>query len=330
MTTDPEAEQNRRFSAEVPLTSAGKRLDAMAASAFTDYSRSRLQRWIHAGYLTVNGQAQKARFKLLGGELLELNLPPDIELQSWEEALADGSVKVTPTEMPIEYVHQDDDILVVNKPTGRVMHPAPGHRTDTLMNGLLFQHPTLSQLPRAGIVHRLDKDTSGLCVVAHSIRAHTSLVQQLQTRTLGREYLAIVMGDPQQSGFIDEPIGRHPRDRKRMAVVPGGKEARTRFVVKERFPGCALVAVSLETGRTHQIRVHMTHIGHPLLGDPVYGRATRTRRHALPTLAANFTGQALHAYKLSLIHPANSTLVSYEADIPDEYAAVLDELRVAS
>lgn len=322
-----DSEQTKSVQAEVPLSSAGKRFDAMAASLFTDYSRSRLHRWIEAGYLTVNGEQQKPRFKLLGGELLALNLPPDIELQSWEEALADGSVKVTPTEMTIRYVHHDDDILVVNKPTGLVMHPAPGHRHDTLMNGLLHERPTLQHLPRAGIVHRLDKDTSGLCVVANSIRAHTSLVQQLQTRELGREYLAIVMGDPQQSGEIEEPIGRHPKDRKRMAVVSGGKEARSRYVVLERFEGCALVAVTLDTGRTHQIRVHMMHAGYPLLGDPVYGRATRTRRLALPEFAAQFSRQALHARRLTLTHPATDETVSYECEIPEDLESVLQSLR---
>ncbi|MBX2836156.1 MAG: RluA family pseudouridine synthase [Gammaproteobacteria bacterium] len=328
--TDSELTEASQNEAEVPLSSAGTRLDAMAAALFRDYSRSRLQRWIEAGYLTVNGESRKPRFKLLGGEQLELRLPPDIQLQSWEEALEDGSAKVQPTDLPVNYVHKDDDVFVINKPAGLVMHPAPGHRDDTLMKGVLYQYPMQQQLPRAGIVHRLDKDTSGLCVVAHSIRAHTSLVQQLQTRELGREYLAIVMGDPQQSGVIDEPIARHPKDRKRMAVVSGGKSARTHFVVLERFDGCALVSVKLETGRTHQIRVHMLHIGHPLLGDPVYGRATRTRRLSLPETAAQFSRQALHATRLSLVHPADNELMTYQCDMPSDMDLVLQVLRASA
>jgi len=220
--------------------------------------------------------------------------------------------------MPIDILHTDEHFYIVNKRIALVMHPAPGNRTGTLMNGLLHLEPGLRHVPRAGIVHRLDKDTSGLCVVARTLKAHTHLVAQLQARQVSREYLAIVIGDVPDGGTIDEPIGRHPKDRKRMAVVSSGKQARTHFNVLERFDAAALVAVKLETGRTHQIRVHMTHLGFPLLGDPVY--KSRTGDRLLDKLGSkelsDFDRQALHARSLGLSHPEDQRDCTYSAEPP--------------
>ncbi|MBX2886321.1 MAG: 23S rRNA pseudouridine(1911/1915/1917) synthase RluD [Granulosicoccus sp.] len=310
---------------------AGKRLDAAAAGLFSDFSRNRLQSWISEGYLTVDGQSRRAKDKLLGGERLSLQLPPDLV-----DALlidAEGNSQDFTAE-PVEFavVHTDDDILVINKPAGLVMHPAPGNRNGTLLNGLLYRYPELHQVPRAGIVHRLDKDTSGLCVVARTLGAHTHLVRQLQERSMGREYLAIALGDVPHNGRVDAPVGRHPRDRKRMAVVNSGKPASTLYQTQERFIACAKLQVKLETGRTHQIRVHMAHIGHPLVGDPVYGRrqAVLPRQLARIDRVRNFGRQALHASKLSLIHPASNQPIRFETKQPEDLNLLCDALRDAA
>jgi len=312
-----------------PTNAAGTRFDATVARLFEDYSRSRLQDWIKRGFLTADGVTRRPSDKLIGGEEIVLALPPDALADVFAEAYENNAAALPAEPIPIDLVHQDDSIYVVNKPISLVMHPAPGNRSGTLMNGLLHLDESLRQVPRAGIVHRLDKDTSGLCVVARTLKAHTDLVAQLQSRTVKREYLAIAIGDVPDSGTIDEPIGRHPRDRKRMAVLYGGKEARTHFRVRERFDHCALVAVQLETGRTHQIRVHMTHIGFPLLGDPVYGR----RKTANPMwlqkhpVLKDFGRQALHAWKLGLVHPEKQAQYHYKADPPADFQHALDTLR---
>jgi len=249
------------------------------------------------------------------------------------ETLADAeghplsSVKAEAIELPI--VFEDEHILVINKPAGLVMHPAPGNRQGTLMNGLLHRHESLYAVPRAGIVHRLDKETSGLCVVARTLESHTHLVRQLQAREMGRRYTAIVVGDVPINGTVNAPIGRHPRDRKRMAVNDHGKEAITHFECEERFLGCAQVSVKLETGRTHQIRVHMTHIGHALIGDPVYGRrlAVLPRIVADVPAVAEFKRQALHAHQLELVHPGSDELMTFDAPIPDDMLLLANELR---
>jgi len=279
---------------------AGKRLDAVAALLFPQFSRGRLQSWLADGYLTVNGELGKKKSKVLGGELLSL---------------------------PV--IYEDEHILIINKPAGLVMHPAPGNRQGTLMNGLLHRHSSLYGVPRAGIVHRLDKETSGLCVVARTLESHTHLVRQLQAREMGRRYTAIVVGDVPINGTVNAPIGRHPRDRKRMSVNEHGKEAITHFECRERFLGCALVSVKLETGRTHQIRVHMTHIGHALIGDPVYGRrlAVLPRQVADVPAVANFKRQALHAHQLELIHPGSDETMTFDSPMPDDMIALASELR---
>lgn len=308
---------------------AGKRFDAVAAMVFSSYSRSRLQSWISDGYLTVSGRERRGKDKLLGGELLSLQLPPDLVAETLNDAEGGSLSSMVAEPMDLNIVYEDEHILIINKPAGLVMHPAPGNRRGTLLNGLLHYSPALLNVPRAGIVHRLDKETSGLCVVARSLEAHTHLVRQLQAREMGRNYIAVVIGDVPINGTINAPIGRHPRDRKRMAVLDSGKYAVTHYECGERFLGCARVSVKLETGRTHQIRVHMTHIGHALIGDPVYGRrlAVLPREVANVEAVANFKRQALHATKLSLVHPVSDEEISFEAAMPDDMEHLCLSLR---
>ncbi|MGQ7843039.1 RluA family pseudouridine synthase [Granulosicoccus sp. 3-233] len=296
---------------------------------FDTYSRSRLQSWIADGYLTVDGEQRRTRDKVLGGELLSLQLPPDLLADMLSEADGDGMSSFVPEPMDLDIVHEDEHILVINKPAGLVMHPAPGNRRGTLLNGLLHYSAAQAGVPRAGIVHRLDKETSGLCVVARTLEAHTHLVRQLQAREMGRTYTAVVVGAVPINGTIDAPIGRHPRDRKRMAVTDGGKPAVTHFECVERYLGCARVMVKLETGRTHQIRVHMTHIGHALIGDPAYGRrlAVLPRQVAEVPAVAGFKRQALHATRLTLINPGNEEEMSFDAPMPQDMLHLCAELR---
>ncbi|PID63264.1 MAG: RNA pseudouridine synthase [Gammaproteobacteria bacterium] len=314
-------------SVTVAVHEAGERLDAVAARHFPRHSRARLKAWIEAGHLTVDGATGRGKQRLAGGECLSLTLP--------ESALGEGSLRLedaVATAMPLPIVHEDDAILVLDKPAGLVMHPAAGHRDDTLVNGLLHYLPSLREVPRAGVVHRLDRDTTGLCVVAKTLEAQTHLVRQLQARSMGRRYLALVLGDPQISGTVDAPMARHPRDRKRMAVVSGGKAAVTHYEVMTRYGDCALLECKLDTGRTHQIRVHMQHIGHPLIGDPVYGRRAGNLPTRLSRIAAlrRFPRQALHARELTLVHPDAEQVVSFTASPPEDFRALLAALDAAS
>ena len=320
----PESDDDQDTCAEhrVEASMAGKRLDAVAAEAFDAYSRNRLQSWISEGYLLVDGAQRRARDKMLGGESLRLQLPAS-------ELVDDSMDSFEPEPIELPVVFEDDHIIIINKPAGLVMHPAPGNRRGTLLNGLLHRHASQAHVPRAGIVHRLDKQTSGLCVVARTLESHTHLVRQLQAREMGRKYTAVVIGDVPINGTIEEPIGRHPRDRKRMAVSPAGKPAISHFQCEDRYLGCARVGVKLETGRTHQIRVHMTHIGHSLIGDPVYGRrlAVIPRQVAdVPEVAA-FNRQALHASKLTLLHPGNEEVISFDAALPDDMQTLCAALK---
>lgn len=312
-----------------PANAAGKRFDAIVALLFGDYSRSRLQDWIKRGLITANGQQRKPSDKLIGGEAIELLVPEDALADGLLDEWDSGVPKVPAQPIPVERIYSDDHIFIVNKPAALVMHPAPGNRTGTLMNGLLSIDEALRMVPRAGIVHRLDKDTSGLCVVARTLQSHTALVSQLQSRSMSREYLAIVLGELPNTGTIEEPIGRHPKDRKRMAVNHAGKYACTHYEVVERFEGCSLLAVKLDTGRTHQIRVHLTHLGHPLLGDPVYGRRSTSRPLWVQKdpLISQFERQALHAFKLGLVHPDTGEAVQFEQAPPDDFAQLLQTLR---
>lgn len=309
--------------ASVPDGAAGKRLDAVAAQLFPMHSRSRLQGWIAGGQLTADGKTLRTRARLHGGETLRLILAAGSE----SDAPGDPQAE----DLPLSLVHEDETILVVDKPAGLVMHPAPGNVHGTLVNALLHHDASLRNVPRAGVVHRLDKETSGLCVVARTLIAHTHLVRQLQARDMGREYLAVVIGDPPGHGRIDAPIARHPKDRKRMAVVGSGKPAVTHYRVLERFDGCALIGVRLETGRTHQIRVHMAHVALPLIGDPVYGR----RRGTLPTaitrvpVAGGFARQALHATRLTLVHPETGETCVFDSPPPPDFEGLIVALRSA-
>lgn len=302
----------------IPPEFAGQRLDQALAQLLPDYSRSRIKAWIDAGRVTLDERVPRPRDLVGGGELVHIR--PLLEAVNVDRPQA--------IELDIRY--EDDSLLVLNKPAGLVVHPAAGNPEGTLLNALLHHEPALAGLPRAGIVHRLDKDTSGLMVVAKTSGAHRHLVAELAEREVSREYLALVQGELIAGGTVDEPIGRHPRDRKRMAVVHGGKPAITHYRVEERFAGHTLLRVRLETGRTHQIRVHMAHIRHPIVGDPVYGGRLRLppgASDALIGLLRGFRRQALHATRLALAHPATGDSMSWEVGPPADMVALLDAFR---
>jgi len=304
--------------ATVPDHCAGKRLDQIAAELFPQYSRGRLQKWIKEGDLVVDGEPRKPKDKLIGGELL--SVATEMEQQS------DWSAE------PVEFevVYEDDAIVVVNKPVGLVVHPAAGNSHGTLVNGLLYRYPDQAQLPRGGIVHRLDKETSGLMVVAKSLLAHTELVRQLQHRTVHREYQAITVGVMTGGGIVDEPIDRHPRQRTKMAVVEEGKHAVTHYRVIQKYRGHTHISCKLETGRTHQIRVHMAHIHYPLVGDPLYGGRPKVPKGAsleLIDAVRQFNRQALHAFKLGLNHPVGGDYMEWECPLPEDMQLLLAVLE---
>jgi 23S rRNA pseudouridine1911/1915/1917 synthase len=306
------------LTAVVPDSLMGSRLDFAAAELFPDYSRSRLQAWIKSADLTVNGQQAKPKDKMMGGE--ELVLIAELEEQGdWEAE-----------DIPLDIVFEDEHILVINKPEGLVVHPAAGNRSGTLLNGLLHHQPDLINVPRAGIVHRLDKDTTGLMVVAKTLQAHADLVAQLQERSVSREYEAVVQGVMTGGGRVEGAIGRHPRQRQKMAVVDfGGKEAVTHYRVTQRFDNHTHVRLKLETGRTHQIRVHMAHIGYPLVGDSTYAGRFKIPKQASPELLEQLKGfrrQALHAAQLGLIHPATAEYMEWQAHRPDDMQQLLETL----
>lgn len=309
--------EHRKLTARIPDELAGRRLDQALAKMFPEYSRARLQHWIRAGQVLVDAQSVKPRDKVAGGEVVELTATLSEETPWAGEAL------------PLNVVYEDPWLLVLDKPSGVVVHPAAGNRQGTLVNALLHYAPELSAVPRAGIVHRLDKDTSGLMVVARTLEAHKHLVEQLQGRRVQREYLALVYGEMISGGRVDGAIGRHPVDRKRMAVVPAGKPAGTQYRIVERFKGITLIKVILETGRTHQIRVHMAHIHHPVVGDPVYGRLRLPKgaSQALIDMLRAFRRQALHAARLSLMHPQSGESMQWQSPLPEDFAALVTQLR---
>lgn len=308
-----------QLSAAVPEDMVGARLDQVAARLFPDYSRARLQLWIKSGELTVDGQVRKPRDRMLAGE--ELRVAAEVEDEDrWQ-----------PEAIALDIVHEDAAILVLDKPAGLVVHPAAGHARGTLLNALLAHSPDLASVPRAGIVHRLDKDTSGLMVVAKTLAAQNHLVEQLQARTVSREYEAIVCGEMTGGGKVQADIGRHSQQRKKMAVVThGGKEAITHYRLLQRFGHYTHLRCMLETGRTHQIRVHMAYIKHPLVGDPAYGGRPRIPPAASETLITairSFPRQALHARRLSLVHPATGEDCSWESPLPDDMQQLLAILQ---
>ena len=297
---------------------SGHRLDSVLARIFPDYSRSCLQGCIARGQVRVNGRVLRPRDPVSGGEQVVF-APP-----------AGKVVEAKPEPLPLAIVYEDEDLLVVNKAPGMVVHPAPGNRTGTLLNAVLHHCAATAELPRGGIVHRLDKDTSGLMVVAKTHRAYTGIVEQLQARRLERRYFAVVWGVVTTGGRIDAPIGRNPRDRKRMAVVNGGRSALTHYRIAARLGAHTALDVALASGRTHQIRVHLSHIGHPVVGDPLYGGHFRAiagwPQEALDRLK-KFKRQALHARRLSLLHPRKGVACSWEVALPCDIRGLLNLLR---
>lgn len=303
--------------AAVPESLSGSRLDQIAAKLFPDYSRSRLQSWIKDGSLLVNRKALKAKDKLVAGDLLEVETDLVVS-EGW-----------TAEKLPLDIVYEDEHLLVLNKGVNMVVHPAAGNREGTLLNGLLHYCPVLDELPRAGIVHRLDKDTSGLMVVAKTLKAHAGLVKMLQARTVTREYEAVIKGVLTGGGTVDKPLGRHPVNRKKRAIVDSGQHAVTHYRVISKFRSYTHVQVNLETGRTHQIRVHMAAINHALIGDPLYAGRLQLPAGCSPTLAEflrNFKRQALHARRLGFLHPITKQEVEWEVGHPDDFQALLDLL----
>ena len=299
---------------EIPFSSAGSRLDSALAALMPEYSRSRIQDWIKQALVQVNGRVLTPKDKVWGGE--SVTLYPELhpaELPAVAENIA------------LDIVYEDDSILIINKSAGLVVHPGSGNWQGTLLNALLYHAPELTHIPRAGIVHRLDKDTSGLLVVAKTLVAQTHLVRQLQARTVRREYLAVTHGVIAQNGRVDAPIGRHPTQRTKMAVISTGREAVTRYTVVTRFTKHTLVRCSLETGRTHQIRVHMQSIGFPLIGDSAYNRGRANDIQC----ARDFPRQALHATQLGLVHPATGEGMEWQVDPPPDFAMLIECLTTA-
>ena len=297
----------------IPPECAGLRLDAALARLFPEHSRSRLQGWLKDGLIRLEGDTADPKRKVHGGERIEIAVMPKLTFTDAAE------------DIPLQIVFEDATLIVIDKPAGLVVHPGNGNASGTLMNALLHHAPELAQVPRAGIVHRLDKETSGLMVVAKTLAAQTDLVRQLQARTVKRHYFALVHGTVTISGTVDAQLGRHPVQRTKMAVVKqGGKEARTHYAPVEQFERCTLVECRLDTGRTHQIRVHMANIKHSLVGDPVYGKTKcgDARLDAFPR-------QALHAFRLALVHPESGEELHWESRLPADFASLLEQLRGA-
>jgi 23S rRNA pseudouridine1911/1915/1917 synthase len=306
---------SEKFNVKVDIDQAGMRLDQALAALFPDFSRARLQNWIKQGLVSVDGKiAARPRDKVIGGEVIEL------------EAQLEDQVECRPQPIALDIIYEDDSLLVINKPAGLVVHPAAGNPDGTLQNALLHHDESLIQLPRAGIVHRLDKETSGLLVVAKTTGAHKYLVEQLQERSVKREYRAVATGVMTAGGTVEQPIGRHPTHRTKMAVHPSGKPAVTHYRVIDRFRFHTYLKVALETGRTHQIRVHMAHLRYPLVGDPVYGGRLQIPPKATPELEAmlrKFRRQALHARKLGLNHPKRDEWMEWKVEPPEDMQELL-------
>jgi 23S rRNA pseudouridine1911/1915/1917 synthase len=302
----------------VPETSAGRRFDAVLAELFPEFSRSRLATWIKSGDALLDGQPVRPRDPVRGGEEVVLT------------AVLETQTRAEPEDIPLEILYEDSEVFVIDKPAGLVVHPGAGNPTGTLVNALLHRDPTLSTLPRAGIVHRLDKDTSGVMVVARTLPAHTALVAQLSARAVHRQYLAVVVGALVSGGTAATAIDRHPRDRIRMAVREDGRDAVTHYRLRERFRAHTALECRLETGRTHQIRVHMAHLKHPIVGDPIYGGPLKLPRGASDALIAvlrGFKRQALHAETLEFIHPASGEPLRVSAPLPADMQQLLQALR---
>lgn len=310
--------EETHLSLTIPKQHALKRLDQLLATLIPDYSRTQIQRWIQAGAISVDGYPCQTRTKLKGGEtvLLKIRAHPS---PHWPAQA-----------IPLCILHEDDELMVINKPAGMVTHPGAGHTTHTLLNALLHHAPCLQTLPRAGILHRLDKDTSGLLVIAKTPTALKGLSYQLKKRTLLREYQAIVYGTFISGGTVCAPIGRHPLQRQRMAITEAGKEATTHYRIAETYRAYTRLCIRLETGRTHQIRVHMAHIRHPIVGDPTYGKRLFIAKGTSPELIQvlrSFKRQALHAHALAFVHPTDHKAMRWEAKPPDDMQALIQTLR---
>ena len=314
------AQMSAQINVQIPMTSGGKRLDIALQQLLPQHSRSRLQAWIKADLVHMDAKSVTAKTKVWGGEQVAITPPANAQENAFK-----------PENIPLDIIYEDDTILVINKAAGLVVHPAAGNWSGTLLNALLHHLPQLSDVPRAGIVHRLDKDTSGLLVVAKTLEAQTSLVRQLQARTVKREYRAIVWGIMWRHGTVNQPIGRHSHARTKMAISRTGKPAVTHYEVLERFGTNTYVRCQLETGRTHQIRVHMQHLKAPIVGDSVYGigniiphkQMTQTLREAI----TGFNRQALHAVKLGLIHPKTNEFMEWQIELADDMRTLLEAMR---
>lgn len=300
---------------QIPMEHHGKRLDVVLALLFPDYSRSQLSNWLKEGSIKLNEQLARPKDKVLGGERVEVNVQftPQIEQSK-------------PENIPLNIVYEDDELIVLNKPANLVVHPGAGNREHTLLNALLHHTPQLEQLPRAGIVHRLDKDTTGLLVIAKTLKTQTKLVRQMQEKDIQREYITLVQGHLISGGEIDTFYGRHPRNRLKMAVLKQGREALTLYSIRKQYYDFTLLDVQLMTGRTHQIRVHMSHINHPVVGDPLYGGRMRFPKDAsedFRTKLIDFKRQALHAARLSFSHPVSEEYLTFEAPLPQDFAELI-------
>ena len=307
-----------KFQVSIPESLHGERLDKAVAQLLPDYSRSLIKSWIDSEAVTVNGQTAKPRLKLLGGEKISI----DTELET--------QIFLSPEEIQLDIAFEDEHLMIINKPAGLVVHPGAGNPNKTLVNALLFYHPALKDLPRAGLIHRLDKDTSGLLLIAKTQIAHTHLVQLLQERAINRHYVAIVQGKVISGGTIEAPIGRHPIHRLRMAVTRDGKNAVTHYRVLQHFKAYTYLSLKLETGRTHQIRVHLAHHKFPILGDPLYNGRKQHPKGASEELfsALNaFHRQALHAVKLNFIHPITEQEIDVSAELPQDFRNLLTMLH---
>ena len=302
----------------IPSELSGSRLDQVLVKLLPEYSRVLIQKWIKSGAATLNHKVVKPKTLILGGEAVAI------------DALLEPQTTWAAQRIPLNIVHEDSELLIVNKPIGIIVHPGSGNPDHTLLNALLYHHPDLEMLPRAGIIHRLDKETSGLLVVAKTPEAYTHLSRQLKARTIRREYQTVVNGPIISGGTVDAPMSRHPLQRKKMAVVESGRPAITHYRVLERFRAHTRLKVRLETGRTHQIRVHMAHIQHPIVGDPTYGGRLRLPKSATPALIEmlrQFKHQALHADELGLIHPKTEEELSFKIETPEDLHALVCSLR---
>ncbi|MHC9086941.1 23S rRNA pseudouridine(1911/1915/1917) synthase RluD [Luteimonas sp. RIT-PG2_3] len=304
--------------ATVPDSAAGRRFDAVLAELFPEFSRARLSGWIKSGDVLLDGKEVRPREPVRGGEAVSLNIILDMQTEA------------VPQDIPLQVLYEDSEVFVIDKPAGLVVHPGAGNPDGTLVNALLYRDASLAALPRAGIVHRLDKDTSGVMVVARTVQAQTALVSQLSSREVHRQYLAVVVGALVSGGTADAPIDRHPRDRLRMAVREDGRDAVTHYRLRERFRAHTALECRLETGRTHQIRVHMSHLKHPILGDPLYGGPVKLPKGADETVVQTlrqFRRQALHAETLEFVHPASGETIRCTAPLPEDMQRLLKVLR---